>query len=199
MSTNVLTRCGAGSRRSVAEVVAETERLILRGWKLADRSEFARHLNTAAVTRHVGGLQTDEEMAAAFERLDGYQRDSGHTFWAVERKSDGAFLGFCGLKVANLPGTAIDGEVEIGWRLRADAWGQGFAKEAAQASLDWAWANLDCERIVSITIPANEASWGLMKRLGMTRRPDLDFAHPAFAADHPLSQHLTYVINRPAR
>jgi hypothetical protein len=36
-----------------------------------------------------------------------------------------------------------------------------------------------------------------MERLGMERRPDLDFAHPAFAADHPLSAHITYVANRP--
>lgn len=181
----------------MAEVVAETQRLILRTWKPEDRAAYAKHLNTPAVTQHVGGLQSGEDMGAAFERIDGYQRDHGHTFWAVERKGDGALLGFCGLKVANVPGTPVHGEVEIGWRLRADAWGQGYAKEAAQASLDWAWANLDCDRVVSFTIPANEASWGLMERLGMTRRPDLDFAHPHFAPDHPLSQHITYAITRP--
>jgi RimJ/RimL family protein N-acetyltransferase len=181
----------------VAETIAETERLVLRTWEPEDRAQYARHLNTEAVTRNVGGLQSDEEMAAAFERIDGYQRDHGHTFWALERKSDGAFLGFCGLKVANVPGTPVDGEVEIGWRLREDAWGHGYAREAAEASLDWAWANLDRDRVVSFTIPANTASWGLMERLGMTRRSDLDFAHPSFAADHPLSAHITYVIERP--
>jgi RimJ/RimL family protein N-acetyltransferase len=181
----------------MAELIAETERLRLRTWGVADRAEYARHLNTEAVTRHVGGLQTDAEMNAAFERIDGYQRDTGHTFWAVERKTDGAFLGFCGLKVANVPGTTVDGEIEIGWRLREDSWGQGYAREAAQAALEWAWANLDVSRIVSFTIPANEPSWGLMERLGMVRRPDLDFAHPAFAPDHPLSAHIVYVIHRP--
>jgi len=181
----------------MAEIAAETERLILRTWKPADRSEYARHVNTPEVGRHVGGVQSEAELTAAFERLEGYHRDTGHTFWAVERKSDGALLGFCGLKRANVPGTPVDGELEIGWRLRADAWGQGYAKEAAQASLDWAWANLDCDRVVSFTVPANAASWGLMERLGMTRRPDLDFAHPQFAPDHPLGQHITYVIERP--
>ena len=110
--------------------------------------------------RHVGGVQSEEESTAAFERLEGYQRDTGHTFWVVERKRDGVLLGFCGLKLANVPGTPVHGEVEIGWRLRADAWGQGYAKEAAQASLDWAWANLDCDRVVSFTIPANERELG---------------------------------------
>jgi RimJ/RimL family protein N-acetyltransferase len=182
----------------VAEFIAQTERLILRTWTGEDRAEYARHLNTPAVTANVGGLQSEADMAAAFERIDGYQRDTGHTFWAVERKADGAFLGFCGLKVANVPGTPVHGEIEIGWRLREDAWGQGYAREAAEAALDWAWANLDVPRVVSFTIPANEASWGLMERLGMTRREDLDFPHPQFAPDHPLSAHIVYVMDRPA-
>ena len=181
----------------MAELIAETSRLRLRTWDHADRADYARHLNTEAVTRHVGGLQTEDEMAAAFDRIDGYQRDFGHTFWAIERKSDGAFLGFCGLKRANVPGATVHDDVEIGWRLREDAWGQGFAREAAEAALEWAWANLEVPRIVSFTIPANRASWGLMERLGMTRRQDLDFAHPDFAADHPLSAHIVYVLERP--
>jgi len=181
----------------MAEVVAETERLRLRTWDFEDRAEYARNCNTPAVARHVGGVQSADDLNAAFERLEGYQRDFGHTFWVVERKSDDALLGFCGLKVANVPGTPVDGEVEIGWRLREDAWGKGYAREAAEAALAWAWANLGCERVVAFTVPANEASWGLMERLGMTRRPDLDFAHPNFAQDHPLSAHITYVVERP--
>ena len=181
----------------MAEIVAETERLILRTWETADRAQFARHCNTPAVTRFLGGIQTDEELNAGFDRIDSYQRDSGHTFWVVERKSDAAFLGFCGLKVADVPGTPLDGEVEIGWRLREDAWGQGYAREAAGAALDWAWANLAVSRIVSFTSALNAPSERLMQRLGMTRRPDLDFAHPHLAVDHPLSGHITYVIERP--
>lgn len=92
----------------------------------------------------------------------------------------------------------IQGEIEIGWQLDEKAWGQGFAREAALASLTWGWANLACSRIVAITVPANRASWGLMERLGMTRRPDLDFGHPAFAEDHPLHRHIVYVAERPS-
>lgn len=180
----------------MAEPIAETERLRLRTWHPADRSEYARHCNTPEGTRFLGGPQSDEHMAAAFERIDGYQRDTGHTFWVVERKSDSAFLGFCGLKLVK-DAIPIQGEVEIGWRLRPDAWGKGYAREAALAALDWAWANLDVPRIVSMTTPANEPSWGLMERLGMTRRPDLDFEHPALGPDHPLSAHIVYVIDRP--
>ena len=181
----------------MAEVIAETDRLILRTWEPADRAEFLRHCNTPAVTRYLGGVQSAEESSAAFERIDAYQRDSGHTFWIVERKSDGALLGFCGLKSVGDEGMPIDGEVEIGWRLREDAWGQGYAREAAEAALAWGWKNLGASRIVAITTPGNEPSWRLMERLGMTRRPELDFAHPNIPPGDPFSAHITYVLERP--
>jgi RimJ/RimL family protein N-acetyltransferase len=197
MSMKPLARLSAVWKRSVAEIVAETERLRLRTWDPDDREEFVRHCNTPAVTRFLGGVQTREEYTAGFERIESSQRDFGHTFWIVERKLDGAMLGFCGLKVAKDLDPLLNGEVEIGWRLREDSWGKGYAREAAEAALGWAWMNLDVSRVISITTAANEPSRRLMERLGMTRRADLDFAHPKFAPGHPLSKHVTYVIGRP--
>ena len=160
----------------MADVVAETERLRLRGWTEELRDEFVRRLNTPAVMRWLGGVQPDEAYRAAFERIDGYQRDSGHTFWAVQRKSDGELLGFCGLKRVNSAGgEALHGDFEIGWRLREDAWGKGYAKEAAIASMDLAFGRFGAPHVVALTVTANEDSQGLMRRLGMVRREDLDF------------------------
>ena len=160
----------------MAEVVAETERLRLRTWEVEDRAEFIRHTNTPAVMRWLGGVGNGEVFAAAFERIDGYQRDFGHTFWIVERKSDAALLGFCGLKRINSPGgEALHGQFEIGWRLREDAWGHGYAKEAAIASLDLAFGRFEAPHVVALTVAGNESSQALMKRLGMVRREDLDF------------------------
>jgi RimJ/RimL family protein N-acetyltransferase len=176
----------------------ETERLIVRPWRDADRASYLATCNTDAVTAHLGGPASVEEIDAALERIRASQEENGFCFWAVERRSDGAFLGYCGLKVANDGGSPIDGEIEIGWRLSENAQGHGYATEAAAACLEWAWANLDVARIVAITVPANARSWRVMERLGMTRRPDLDFAHPKFASDHPLSRHISYVMDRPA-
>jgi RimJ/RimL family protein N-acetyltransferase len=175
----------------------ETERLIIRPWRESDRADYLASCNDEAVTEHLGGPAKIEEIDAALARIRKSQEDNGFCFWAVERKSDGRFLGYCGLKVIADDVTPVKGEIEIGWRLRRDAWSRGYAAEAASAALDWAWASLDVPRIVSFTTPPNEASWRLMERIGMTRRPDLDFAHPAFPADHPLSAHITYVIDRP--
>ena len=107
--------------------------------------------------------------------------ERGFTFWAVERKADKALLGFCGLKIADDAGSPVEGLYEIGWRLREDAWGQGYAKEAAIASLDFAFDRLGAPRVIALTVTGNRASWGLMERLGMTRRADLDYEGPAWA------------------
>ena len=173
----------------------ETERLILREWRDADREPFARMGRSPAVMEHLGDLLDEAQVEAAIVRQQSFQAVHGCCFWAIERRDDGAFLGFCGLK----PGSVgpLVGEIEIGWRLREDAWGQGYAKEAAIASLAWGWANRAAPRIMAITTPANRASWGLMERLGMTRRPDLDFGHPQFEEGHPLCAHITYVAERP--
>jgi RimJ/RimL family protein N-acetyltransferase len=90
----------------MAETVAQTERLRLREWDDADEVRFYDLMNTPAVMRWLGGLQTREEWNAAYQRLRAYQRDLGFTFWIVERRSDGEILGLCGLKRANAPGGA---------------------------------------------------------------------------------------------
>ena len=179
----------------MAEIVAETERLRLRTWEAGDREEFVRHLNTPAVMRWLGGVQDEATYTAAFDRLDGFQRDHGHTFWIVERKADGALLGFCGLKRVNAPGGEhLHGQFEIGWRLRQDAWGQGFAKEAAIASLDLAFSRFGAPHVVALTVSGNQDSQGLMKRLGMTRREDLDFIDTRFANPGELNPTIVYRI-----
>jgi len=159
----------------MAEIVAETERLRLRTWDPEDLDEFIRHTNTEGVMRWLGGVWPRENHEAAFGRIERYQREFGHTFWIVERKSDGALLGFCGLKRVNSQGAPNPGDFEVGWRLREDAWGQGYAKEAAVASLDLAFGKLGAQHVVALTVRQNEASQGLMKRLRMNRREDMDF------------------------
>jgi RimJ/RimL family protein N-acetyltransferase len=168
----------------VAEIVAETERLRLRTWDRQDLDEFIEHTNRPAVMRWLGGVWPREQHEAALERLLGYQKELGFTFWVVERKADGAMLGLCGLKRVNHPGAgSIAGDFEVGWRLREDAWGLGYAKEAAVAALDLAFERFAAPHVVALTVPGNEASQALMRRLGMERRKDLDFVDPRF--EHP--------------
>ena len=177
----------------MGEFVVETERLRLRSWTPEFKAEFVRRLNTPAVMRWLGGVQDQADCDAGFDRIEGYERDYGHTLWAAERRSDGALLGFCGLKRVNSPGAPFPGDFEIGWRLREDAWGQGFAKEAAIATLDLAFGRYGASHVVALTVPGNESSWRLMLRLGMTRREDLDFEDSRFGPD--LNPSIVYAID----
>ena len=164
----------------------ETPRLRLRDWREEDIGEFVRQTNTETVMRWLGGVQPDAELAESTRKRSArWQKERGFTFWVVERKSDNALLGFCGIKLADQPGTPIEGMYEVGWRLREDAWGQGYAREAATASLDHAFEVLGADRVVAITFTENQASWGLMERLGMTRRPELDHDDPRFPDLNP--------------
>jgi RimJ/RimL family protein N-acetyltransferase len=179
----------------VSEVVAETERLRLRGWDDRRWAEFMRLTNRPAVMRWLGGVSSPEQMDAARTRLNGYSADHGFTFWAVERRSDDAMLGFCGLKRANAPGAEpLHGEVEVGWRLREDAWGQGYAREAAITSLDLAFDRFGAPRVIAFTAAGNLPSQGLMKRLGMRHWAEHDYIDQRFPADAPPNPCVTFGI-----
>jgi RimJ/RimL family protein N-acetyltransferase len=174
----------------------ETERLILRGWRDTDLHPFHMMSQDPQVMATLGPLMSREECAAGIARLEGIRETHGYTFWAVERREDQAFLGFCGVKPGAV-GTPIENETEIGWRLAAPYWGQGYAREAAEASLDWVWANTGEPLVAAITTPGNVRSWGLMERLGMVRAPQDDFDHPSLPADSARLAHITYRITRP--
>jgi RimJ/RimL family protein N-acetyltransferase len=176
----------------VAEVVAETARLRLREWEDADEVRFYEVMNRPEVMKHLGGVQLPEQWRAAYQRVRGCQAEFGHAFWIVEDRASGDILGFCGLKRVNSPGTGMTGQHEIGWRLRPEAWGKGIAKEAAIASLDLAFGRFAAPHVIALTIAQNEASWGLMHRLGMKRRKDLDFVDTRFGPE--LNPNMVYRI-----
>ncbi len=169
----------------------ETQRLALREWCDADAAPFHAMCNDPRVMEFLGPPLSHEDVAAALERMRGFQRDHGHCFWALERLEDGAFLGFCGIKPGP-EGTPLHGHAEIGWRLAHHAWGHGYAREAAQACLDWGFGEFKLAEIRAMTVPGNVRSWGLMERLGMERMHELDFEHPALAEGDPLRPHIVY-------
>lgn len=174
----------------------ETERLILRAWDDADLDAVLAMGSDERVMAYLGPLQSPADARDLIAGQIVNQSLFGHCFWPVERRSDQRLIGLCGLN----PGpadTPLDGMVEIGWRLAYDAWGQGYAFEAASACLQWGWDRLDVPAIGAMTVAANARSRTLMERLGMTRLADGDFDHPALGPDDPLRPHLTYRIERP--
>ena len=108
--------------------------------------------------------------------------------WAVE--ADGEFIGFVGLNEPRFrPG------VEIGWRLAREAWGHGYATEAARAVLAFAFDELGLAEVISFTSTTNVRSQRVMERIGMTRDPADDFDHPN-VTDERLRRHVLYRVAR---
>lgn len=174
----------------------ETQRLILREWREDDADALYLTGRDPDVMEFYGPLEDHDGVHRLIAGQIVNHRLFGHCFWPIERRSDGALLGFCGLNPSPKD-TPLEGTIEIGWRLAHGAWGQGYAREAAEASINWAWQNLSDDAIWSFTVPANIRSWRLMERLGMSRRADVDFDHPGLAIGNPLRAQIVYAIDRP--
>jgi ribosomal-protein-alanine N-acetyltransferase len=99
---------------------------------------------------------------------------------------EGEFIGFVGL---NEPGFMPG--VEIGWRLKREAWGHGYATEAGRAVLAYAFDDIGLDEVISFTSTTNFRSQQVMQRLGMTHDPADDFDHPN-VDDPRLRRHVLY-------
>jgi RimJ/RimL family protein N-acetyltransferase len=156
----------------------ETERLCLRGWVAEDLEPFAAMSADPRVMRWLGGCLSRQEAESYVARATTSFSDLGMGRFAVERRSDGVFVGTCGL----MPGRAdlpIAPYVDIGWRLAPAAWGAGYATEAAAAVLRDGFERLGLVEIAAITMQSNVRSRAVMERLGMTRDAASDFDDPA--------------------
>lgn len=174
----------------------ETERLILRGWTDADREPYAEIMVHPDVGIWLGGPFTRPQAHERVDRFIASLAETGLGRLAIERKTDGRLIGHCGL--AHSPETEpVPQGLEIGWALAPDAWGAGYAVEAARAVVADGFARTAAPEIWAFTGEANQRSQAVMQRLGMVRAAERDFDHPLLAADHPLRRHIVYVAPRP--
>jgi RimJ/RimL family protein N-acetyltransferase len=140
----------------------ETARLRLRQWKLDDFEWYAALCADPQVMRFLGGKTFNRlEAWRQFCSLAGHWHFRGYGLWAVEEKATGRLLGRVGL---------IDHEgwpgFEVGWTLAREAWGQGYATEAARRSMQYAFEDLKRDRVISLIDPENHPSRLVAERLG---------------------------------
>ena len=168
-----------------------TDRLILRQWREEDRAPWrAMNADPQVMAHFPAPLGADEADALMNRCRDRIEADAAG-FWALERKADCAFLGFVGLNCIghDIP---LKGQWETGWRLARHAWGQGYASEAAAASLAHGFGALGLMRIIAYTAGTNLPSMAVMQRIGMAPAPDEDFDHPMLPEGHVLRRHLVW-------
>ena len=179
----------------------ETERLVLREWRDADKRLWADIIGDPHVRRFYPATGSYADAEAGIEKARQRLRDDGFSLLAVERKEDGAFIGMLGLVTFDeVMRNAIPGapRVEIGWQLAQDFWGQGYAPEGARAMLDFAWNEAGLDEVVAITSWHNKPSRRVMEKIGMTRDPLGDFDHPAIREGHKLRLHVLYRVRNPS-
>lgn len=159
----------------------ETDRLILRAMRAEDFEAWASFCADPEVVRYLWGEpQPRSDAWRAMAMTLGHWALRGYGMWAVERKSDGAFMGRVGmLNPEGWPG------LEVGWTLGRTFWGQGYATEAALASMRYAFLTQPVDRIISCIDPENKASQAVALRVGETKGPpkELSIAGHAFVVD----------------
>jgi len=174
----------------------ETERLILRRWRERDWEPYVEMMLDAQVSDWIGGPFSRAEALSRIDKNEAALSEHGYGRMAMERRADGAFLGYCGLMpCGDTPPTPLG--FEVGWSLARPAWGEGYATEAARAVFADGFARLGLAEILAFTGEKNLRSQAVMRRLAMTRTPDRDFDHPTLADDHPLKRHIVFVAPRP--
>jgi RimJ/RimL family protein N-acetyltransferase len=171
-----------------------TERIVLRAWRADDKAPFAAMNASPEVMEHFPATMTQEQSDALADRFQAGIDERGWGGWAVERREDGAFVGFVGLVPVGFD-AEFTPAVEVGWRLDRPYWGQGYATEGGRAALDFAFATLGLDRVVSFTATTNRRSEAVMLRLGMTKVGEFD--HPRLPEGDRLRRHVLYEVRSP--
>ena len=178
-------------------VEIRTPRTLLRAWKESDREAWAAMNADDEVRKYFPKLLTRGESDVEFDRINNSIKQRGWGMWALEIPGTHPFAGFVGL---NPP--AYDAvwqpAVEIGWRLAQDAWHNGYATEAAQAAMQFAFEHLQLPQVLALSVTTNTPSHKVMDRLGMTRWHGMEFDHPRVPTDWPLKNHIVHRIDQDA-
>jgi RimJ/RimL family protein N-acetyltransferase len=174
-------------------VALTTQRLILRQWKEEDKEAYGRLNADPGVREYFTGLLSRQESDRQADENAAHIERFGWGFWAVTLREKAGFIGFVGLKQVD-PSLPFAPTVEIGWRLAQEYWGKGYATEAAQAALQFAFSKLELPEVVAYTPVQNWRSRRVMERLGMRHDPRDDFDAPSIPVGHPLRWHVLYRI-----
>ena len=161
-----------------------TTRLGLRAFTPADFELLVQFYSDPDITRYLGGVKTREQTAALFREriLEYYDRHPGLGVWATIERASGRCLG---MHVLN----HIQGEpdIQVGFILRKDAWGRGYAAEGARALLRYGFVTRGLPRIVGITDLDNTSSQRVLEKVGLERRGERTLPHPAYAGHGPFA------------
>ena len=164
----------------MTETILTTSRLRVRNWCDTDIRAYNRECNTDAVMRYLDGVSSARDVRREVRWYQDQQGRHGHTFWVIERIRDSAFLGFCGIIHLAERQSPLNGQLEIGWRVRDKSWRRGYAYEAASAVFEWAEWELPLQWLYARVHRDNIASQRLARKLGMRRSRAIEALQTGF-------------------
>lgn len=167
----------------------ESERLRMRDFEPNDLPEFKRMNEDPEVMRFFPKTLSHEETESFYEAILNEFKIYGFGLYAVDRRDTNEFIGFIGFHHATFEADFTPC-IEIGWRLKKEAWGQGFATEGAKACIKYADKKFNFENIYSFTAKINTPSERVMQKIGLVKLKE--FAHPKLDSNNPLSPHVLY-------
>lgn len=145
-------------------IILETDRLLLREMNMDDFDALYKVLSDSDIMQHYPYTFDEKRVSDWIERNMNRYRENGFGLWAVCLKDTGEMIGDCGLTLQNIEGEMLP---EIGYHIRADHQRKGYAKEAAAAVRDWAFANTDYPALYSYCKYTNVASYKTAESIGM--------------------------------
>lgn len=169
----------------------ESKRLIFRDWMDEDLREFRRMNKDTRVMKYFPKILTEEETDKLYNVIQEEFHHYGYGLYAVEAKQDNDFIGFIGFHWAKF-NSSFTPCIEIGWRLKYEAWGNGYATEGAKACIKYGFETLGFKKIYSFTSKYNTPSENVMIKAGMMK--EMEFEHPEINEDNPLRGHVLYSI-----
>jgi len=175
--------------------ILETKRLILRTWQDDDLEPMTAINQDPKVMEYFPSIQDRDSTYCFIECVKKHQEQHGFSLYALALKPTGEMIGFVGLQYAQF-NAHFTPAVEVGWRLAFEHWKKGYATEAAQAVLHYAFTQLDLDEIVSFTTSGNIASQRVMEKIGLHHNKKDDFDHPKLSTISPLCRHVLYRITK---
>ncbi|MFS4416990.1 GNAT family N-acetyltransferase [Maribacter sp. 2307ULW6-5] len=174
------------------EYLFTSKRLGFRNWTENDLAAFAKLNADVEVMAHFPKTLTERESAELMERFQKHFKKNGYTYFATENRENGELIGFIGLAFQEYI-SEFTPAIDIGWRLKKDAWGKGYATEGARKCLEFAFNTLHLESIIATCTEKNSKSENVMKKIGMEKMGA--FKHPKLREYPEHEKCICYAIN----
>jgi len=173
--------------------IFKSERLGFRHWRNEDLKEFLKLNSDEEVMEHFPRVLSEKEVKEFIDNLKKHYSENGFTYYATEILKTKEFIGMIGLASQEY-NSKFTPAIDIGWRLKKSAWGNGYATEGAKRCLEYAFNELAIDKVISVCTINNYKSEKIMKKIGMIKKGE--FSHPDMLSHPQYEKHYCYEINR---